>query len=94
MTVKDLIVLDEICFRENSNFSSVINNLFEEFLNSFDSPQTTIDVFQTEKKMPLLSADPLSWRLYYQSLDKTEYDSLDRHFNTVLYLHNLRGREF
>ena len=78
---------------ENSDVSSVISNLYESFLDSFDSVQKTIDIFATEKKTPSISADPTTWRKYLDSLNKSEYDELDKFLNTILFLHNKRGKE-
>jgi|APSaa5957512535_1039671.scaffolds.fasta_scaffold55754_3 hypothetical protein len=86
-------IMQEIARRERSNVSSIINNLYEEFLTKFDSPQTTIEVFQSEKKTPSINADPILWRKYLKSLSKEEYNILDKYFNTILFLHNQRGKE-
>jgi len=86
-------ILQEIARRERSNVSSIFNNLYEAFLDNFDSPQTTIETFQSEKKAPSINADPNTWRNYLKSLSKEEYKELDKFLNTILFLHNKRGRD-
>ena len=86
-------VFQDIVRREGSDVSSILNNLYESFLEGFDTPQTTIDLFATEKTVPLISAGPATWRKYLESLNKDEYDKLDQYLNTLLFLHNKRGRE-
>ena len=85
--------LQGIVRSEGSDVSSVLNNLYESFLEGFDTPQTTIDLFATEKTLPLISAGPATWRKYLESLNKAEYDKLDQYLNTLLFLHDKRGKE-
>lgn len=84
--------LGELCRKEGTNISSVICNLCERFVGSIDSPQKTIVSFS--KKMPDIDASPSDWRKYLNSLNRDEYKQLDNFLNTILYLHNQRGREF
>ena len=86
-------ILQEIAGREGSNISSILNNLYEQFLDNFDSVQKSIQVFTSDKKIPAIDADTTTWKKYLKSLDKKEYKILDAHLNNVLRLHDKRGNE-
>jgi len=86
-------ILEELARRENTNVSSIINNLYEDFIKKLDSPQKTLELFQSEIIIPSVNATPETWKIFYQSLNIDEYKKLDRKIQTLLFIHNQRWRE-
>lgn len=86
-------ILEELARRENTNVSSIINNLYEDFIKKLDSPQKTLELFESEIIIPSVNDAPETWKAFYQSLNIDDYKKLDRKIQTLLFIHNQRWRE-
>ncbi len=85
-------VLETFARANNTNVSSIINNLYEGFLKAVQSPQKTIDSFETEIKFPEVSDSRETWENFYKTLNMEEFKKLDEKVNMILNLHNQRWR--
>ena len=85
--------LVELAHRESTTVSAILNNLYEDMLFKLDSPQKTIDVFESEKKAPEITAPAPIWRAYLKTLNREEYREFDLCFRVVLRLANERFGE-
>lgn len=86
-------ILEDIARREGTNVSSIINNLYEDFIKKLDSPQKTLELFESEIVLPTIDASPETWKIFYQSLNIEQYKKLDTKIQTLLFIHNQRWKE-
>jgi len=86
-------ILQELARKENTNVSSIINNLYEDFIKKLDSPQKTLELFESDLVIPLVDASAETWTAFYQSLNIDDYKKLDTKIQTLLFIHNKRWRE-
>ena len=85
-------VLETFARANNTNVSSILNNLYEGFLKAVQSPQKTIDAFDTEIKFPDVGDSKETWENFYKTLNMEEFKKLDEKVNMILNLHNQRWR--
>lgn len=96
LTIYDLEkyeMLQDAAKLEGTNVSSIINNLYEDLLLKFDSPQTVLDMFEHEKSAPKINAKYDIWRKYLATLNLKEYKELDSQLARILNACNLRYDE-
>jgi len=86
-------ILEDLARRENTNVSSIFNNLYEDFIKKLDSPQKTLELFESNIVLPLVDASAETWTTFYQSLNIDDYKKLDTKIQTLLFIHNKRWRE-
>lgn len=86
-------VLETVARRNNSNVSSILNNLYEGFLKTVASPQKTIDSYEIELKVPSISASTTTWKEFFKTLNMDDYKKFDQQLMTVFNLHNKRWEE-
>jgi len=86
-------ILEDLARRENTNVSSIFNNLYEDFIKKLDSPQKTLELFESDIVLPLVDASAETWKSFYQSLNIHDYKKLDTKIQTLLFIHNKRWRE-
>ena len=86
-------ILETIARTNSSNVSSIINNLYEDFIKKVQSPQKTIDSFEIETLVPKIEDSILSWKQFYKTLDIEDYKKFDQKIMTVFRLHNKRWEE-
>ncbi len=86
-------VLDRFAKTNNTNVSSILNNLYEGFLKAVSSPQKTIDSFELELKMPEINDSEETWKNFYKTLSMEDYKALDQKMNSIIRLHNKRWDE-
>ena len=78
------VQLQDIAKHEKTNVSSVINNLYEEFLGSYDNPQKSIEMFAVEDQVPAFTAGRKTWDKYIRTLNYDQYKALDYYLNEIL----------
>lgn len=86
-------ILEELARREGTNVSSILNNLYEDFIKKLDSPQKTLELFESEIILPPVDASPETWKAFYQTINIEEYKKLDTKIQTLLFIHNQRWKE-
>ena len=86
-------VLERFAKTNNTNVSSILNNLYEGFLKAVSSPQKTIDSFEFELKIPDLEDSDEIWKNFYKTLSMEDYKKLDQKINTIINLHNKRWEQ-
>lgn len=86
-------VLETIARTNNSNVSSILNNLYEGFIKSIQSPQKTIDSFESELQVPEIKDSTETWRNFYKTLSVEEYKEFDQHIMKIFRIHNKRWDE-
>lgn len=86
-------VLETFARTNNTNVSSIVNNLYEGFLKAVQSPQKTIDSFDVELQIPSLNDSVLTWENFYKTLTVEDYKALDQKINAILNLHNKRWNQ-
>jgi len=87
-------ILEELARRESTNVSSILNNLYEDFIKKLDSPQKTLELFESEIILPPVDASPETWAAFYQTLNIEQYKKLDKKVNTLNFIHNKRWNDF
>ncbi len=83
-------VLDKFARTNNTNVSSIVNNLYEAFLKAVSSPQKTIDSFEIELQIPQLTDSEETWKNFYKTLSMEDYKKLDQKINVLMNIHNKR----
>ena len=83
-------VLETIARTNNTNVSSILNNLYEGFIKAVHSPQKNIDDFELEITVPSITDSTQTWKLFYQTLNMDDYKKLDQQLMAVFNIHNKR----
>ncbi|MGI9229924.1 MAG: hypothetical protein ACR2P9_08710 [Gammaproteobacteria bacterium] len=86
-------VLEAFAKTNNTNVSSIVNNLYEGFLKAVSSPQKTIDSFEIELQVPLVTDSEETWKNFYKTLSMEDYKKLDQKINLLMILHNKRWEQ-
>ena len=81
----------ELARREGTTLSACIENLVRLSMESMDSPQTSLDLYQKDAQIPPLTADDSAWKLYLAQLSPDALKEVGDRINRIVTLHNKQG---